>query len=351
MGPSHPPDLTPSIGKTRRIRRRLPLFSLALATALFASGCGGTERSASLSADPSAPAPSAGGYPLTVTNCGVTTVYERAPRRAATLSQHSTEVMLALGLEKSMVGTAYLDDRILPEYEAAYQGIKVLAKEFPSYETLLSVEPDFVYGGFSSAFSEKDGRGRDVLTKAGIQSHLNIESCAAGNPVTMARVDEEVRTIGKIFGVSDRAEQQVTTMRGVLDGVNQKVGGVDPVKVFVYDSGDKTAFTAGGVGIGNEMIKLAGGTNIFADLGKVFGDVSFEQVAERAADVILIYDYGDTPLETKKKFLLANPALKDVPAIKNKRFAVLPLSSTVLGIRVPAAVESLARQLHPDRFA
>lgn len=98
------------------------------------------------------------------------------------------------------------------------------------------------------------------------------------------------------------------------------------------------------------MIKRAGGVNLFADVDKAFGDVSFEQVAERAPEAIAIYDYGDQPVEDKKKFLPANPALKDVLAIKNQRFAVLPLSSTVLGVRVPSAVESLARQIHPDRF-
>ncbi|MEV4748891.1 ABC transporter substrate-binding protein [Streptosporangium sp. NPDC049248] len=328
-------------------RRSLPLLPL-LVSALLVAGCGTTEQP---TAGPTAvTSPAAAGFPLTVTNCGVSTTFQKPPQRAVTLNQHVTEIMLALGLEKSMVGTAYLDDEIPPDYQAAYNGIKVLAEEYPSYEALLSAEPDFVYGGFNSAFDDKEGRGRDALAKAGINSHVNIEACPTG-PVTMTQVEDEIRTIGTIFGVADRAEQQITAMRGVLDGVKAKIDGADPVKVFVYDSGDKTAFTAGGAGIGNEMIKLAGGTNLFADLPKSFGDVSFEQVADRAPEIIVIYDYGDKSPEDKKKFLLANPALKDVPAIRNQRFAVLPLSSTVLGVRVPAGVESLARQLHPDRFA
>lgn len=316
-----------------------------LLSVLLATGCG---TSAHTSTQPTAP--SAAGFPLTMTNCGVMTTYQRPPQRAVTLNQHVTEIMLALGLEKSMVATAYLDDRILPEYENAYKGIKVLAEEYPSYEALLSVEPDFVYGGFDSAFDEKEGRGRAVLAKVGISSRVNGEECPAG-PVTVAQVEEEVRAVGRIFGVSDRAERQVVAMRGVLDGVKAKIGRVEPVKVFVYDSGDKTAFTAGGAGIGNEMIKLAGGTNLFGDLGKAWGNVSFEQVAERAPEMIVIYDYGDQSVEAKKKFLLGNPALKDVPAIKNQRFAVLPLSSAVLGVRVPSGVEAMARQFHPDLFA
>ncbi|WP_018657400.1 ABC transporter substrate-binding protein [Actinomadura flavalba] len=325
-----------------RVSRR-PLAA-ALTAILLVAGCGGGDGRTS-----GAGAPAAQGYPVTLANCGVTTTYQRPPSRAVALNQHATEVMLALGLEKSLVATAYLDDRILPEYRAAYDRIKVLAKEYPSFETLLSAEPDFAYGGFASTFEEKEGRGRAALKKAGIESYLNIEECASA-PVAIPDMDQEIRNVAKIFGVASRGEEQIKKLHGVLDAARAKVQGVTPLKVFVYDSGDKTAFTAGGTGIGNEMIKLAGGTNLFADVRKPFGDVSFEQVADRAPEVIVIYDYGDQPVADKKKFLLANPALKDVPAIKNRRFAVLPLSSTVLGVRVPAGVESLARQLHPDRF-
>lgn len=117
--------------------------------------------------------------------------------------------------------------------------------------------------------------------------------------------------------------------------------------MFVYDSGDGSAFTAGGNGIGNEIVRLAGGRNVFADLDATFGDVSWEQVIKRKPEVVVIYDYGGTPVAAKKKRLLNDPALADVPAIKNKRFAVLPLSSAVLGVRVADAVQDLAGQLHP----
>ncbi|WP_433328297.1 ABC transporter substrate-binding protein [Spirillospora sp. CA-294931] len=313
-----------------------------LVLALLLAGCGGPNREERVKAAP--------GFPVTVTNCGVTTSYQRPPQRAVSLNQHATEVMLALGLEKSMVGTGYPDDKVLPEFQAAYDRVKVLSKEYPSYEALLSVEPDFVYGGWTSTFDEKEGRGRAALRKAGIDTHLNGEECPKG-PVTMATVEEELRTIAKIFGVPGRAERRIAAQRAVLDRVRGGIAGVAPLKIAVYDSGDKTVFTAGGAGIGNELIRLAGGTNLFSDLKKAYGDVSFEQFAERAPEVIVIYDYGRQSVEDKKRFLMSNPALKDVPAIRNRRFAVLPLSSTVTGVRVAGAVESLARQLHPSRFA
>ncbi|MGW0917040.1 ABC transporter substrate-binding protein [Streptomyces sp. NPDC002784] len=325
--------------------RRLLSPLLATATAVLITSCGASAQDNAGGSN----GPADKGFPVTVSNCGVTTTFQRPPQRAVSLNQHATEVMLALGLEKSMVGTGYLDDAILPEYRAAYDKVKVLSEQYPSYETLLAAEPDFVYGGWASTFDEKEGRSRAAFTQAGINTRLNIEECPAG-PVTMTAMDKEIREVAKVFGVPERAERQIERLHTTLEEVDGKLDGVEPVKLFVYDSGDKSAFTAGGAGIGNDMIKRAGGVNLFADLDKPFGDVSFEQVAERAPEVIVIYDYGDQSVAQKKEFLLANPALQDVPAIKNRRFAVLPLSSTVVGVRVPAAVASLARQLHPDRF-
>ncbi|MEV4940079.1 ABC transporter substrate-binding protein [Streptomyces zaomyceticus] len=304
---------------------------------------------AACSAAPGAPAAKAApGFPYTVTNCGVKTTYQAPPQRAVTMNQHVTEVMLALGLEKSLVGTAYLDDAVLPAYKKAYDSVPVLAKEYPSKEALLAANPDFVYGGYSSAFAAKDGRGRDDLKRAGIDTRLNTEYCPTGSP-SVDDLYREVRETGRTFGVPDRADTWIKEARATVAATEKRLKGVDPVSVFVYDSGDKTAFTAGGKGIGNELITRAGGANVFADLDKPFGDATWEQVVARKPEVVVIYDYGSTTVEQKKKRLLDDPALKDVPAIKNRRFAVMPLSDTVLGVRVPAAVDKLAAQLHPAR--
>ncbi|MZF56506.1 ABC transporter substrate-binding protein [Streptomyces sp. SID5594] len=286
------------------------------------------------------------GFPYTVTNCGVTTTYKAPPKRVVTMNQHVTEIMLELGLTKSLVGTAYLDDKVLPKYAKDYASVPVIAKEYPSYEQVLASNPDFVYGGYSSAFTAGDGRGREAFKKAGIETRLNTESCAKAD-TPMETLYEEIREVGRTFGVTDRAEAWIKQAEADNAATAKKLKDLKALPVFVYDSGDKTAFTAGGKGIGNELITRAGGTNIFADLDKSFGDASWENVVARKPEAIVIYDYGATTVAQKKKRLLDDPALTDVPAIKNKRFAVMPLSDAVLGVRVPAAVEKLAAQLHP----
>ncbi|KAF0647940.1 MULTISPECIES: ABC transporter substrate-binding protein [Streptomyces] len=344
-GMSRPPLPTPARG---RHGLRAAAAALALSAALLASGCGTSQTAAQ---EKEAAAPSAVGFPVTIDNCGVKTTYDRPPARVVTIHQHPAELLLSLGLKDRMVGTAFPDSAVLPELRKDYAAIPELAKREPSFETILEAEPDLVYGGYGSAFADKEGRSRKAFEDAGIDTHLNREYCGEKR-VTMEDTYEEVRTVGRIFGVPDRADQLVADLRARVGRATTAVRSAPKVPVFVYDSGDKSAFTAGGKSLGTELIRMAGGENVFADLDDVFGDVSWEQVVERRPEVIAIYDYAGTgSVEQKKEYLLAQPALKDVPAIRNKRFVVLPLTATLVGVRSAYAVEDLARGIHPESFA
>ncbi|MEV0259863.1 ABC transporter substrate-binding protein [Streptomyces sp. NPDC050617] len=327
---------------------RIGAASRTLLTSLLLlplAACGTSGSSGADKSDDKAGGASAG-FPYTVTNCGVKTTFTQAPKRAVALNQHTTEILLALGLQDRMAGTAYLDDKISPEYRKAYDSVKVLAEKYPSKETLLGANPDFVYGGYASAFDKGEGRDRAGFQKSGINTRLNIESCAKG-PIDVDDLKTEVTQVSRIFNVPERGKKLIAREQKGLDSVAARLKGVEPVSVFVYDSGDSSAFTAGGQGLGNDIIRRAGGRNVFADVEKSFADVSWERVIARKPDVVVIYDYGGTSVAAKKERLLNDPALKNVPAIKNKRFAVLPLSSAVLGVRAADAVDGLAAQLHP----
>ncbi|MBR8638898.1 ABC transporter substrate-binding protein [Streptomyces tuirus] len=340
-----PPLFTPA---RRRHALRATAAAVAACAALLTAGCGSSQDTTE---DAKATAGPAAGFPVTIDNCGVKTTYDKPPSRVVTIHQHPAELMLALGLKDRMVGTAFPDSAVLPELKKDYEAIPELAKKEPSFETVLEAEPDLVYGGYGSAFAEKEGRSRKAFADAGIDTHLNREYCGKKR-VTMKDTYDEIRTIGKIFGVPERADELVADLTGRVDKASAKVEDEPEAPVFVYDSGDKTAFTAGGKSLGTELIRLAGGRNVFADLDDVFGDVSWEQVVERKPEVIAVYDYaGAGSVAQKKKFLLSQPALKDVPAVRNKRFVVLPLTATLVGIRSAYAVEDLARGIHPESFA
>ncbi|MEU2455045.1 ABC transporter substrate-binding protein [Streptomyces sp. NPDC012765] len=328
-----------SRSRAAALRALLPLALLIPLAACAGSPGAGEDKAAGDSA-------AAPGFPYTLTNCGVSSTFQAPPQRAVTMNQHATELLLALGLGDRIAGSAYLDDAVLPVYRPAYDKIKVLAEEYPSKEVLLGADPDFVYGGYASAFDKGQGRDREGLATSGINSRLNVEYCTEGK-VGLDQLKTEITEVARTFGVPERGAKLVEEEQRRIDAVTARVGDRPRPAVFVYDSGEASAATSGGNGIGNEIVSLAGGTNVFADLKDTFGDVSWEQVIERRPEVVLIYDYGGTTVEAKKQRLLNDPALAEVPAVKNRRFVVLPLSSAVLGVRVADAVESLGSQLHP----
>lgn len=330
---------------------------LLVALMLLVSACGTpapagqTEAEASPKAGQGAETRTADtgtGETVVVQTNGREMVFPEAPKRAVTLNQHVTEVMLALGLEDKMVGTAYLDDEILPRFKAAYDKIPVLADKYPSKEVLMAAEPDFVYAGWKSAFGDKGVGSMEELEKAGIKSYLH-ESSNKPTP-SIDDVFSDIQNVGRIFRVEDRADALIAKMKGEMEQIAGKLGKVDkPLPVFVYDSGEEQPFTAANNYM-TALIQMAGGKNIFDDIQKGWTEVSWEEVVNRDPHVIVIVDYGDKTAEQKRSLLLGKRELADVSAIKNQRFVILPLSAAAEGVRAPIALNILAEGLYPEKF-
>ena len=108
-------------------------------------------------------------YSVTYTSCGIEHTLTKMPSRIVTMNQGATELMLALGLADKMVGTAYLDDYIWPQYAEAYAKIPVLAAGYPNETTIMSVNPDFIVGSYNSAFHGtymRSGKKRGIFSDA-----------------------------------------------------------------------------------------------------------------------------------------------------------------------------------------
>ncbi|WP_100398108.1 ABC transporter substrate-binding protein [Bacillus sp. FJAT-44742] len=322
-------------------------LSLLLAGTLILAACGAegdTETGAaeadgdSLSQDEA----------VVIENNGEELTFEEAPQRAVTLNQHVTEVMLALGLEDHMAGTAYLDDGIHPDYKEAYESVPVLADQYPSQEPFLNVEPDFAYAGWESAFTEDNIGTFTQLLEYGITPYLHESSSMVGP--TLDDVYQDITNIGQIFGVEDKAEELISTMDQRIADVQAQIDPDtdDPFKVFVYDSGEQEPMTGSQFFMTN-LIEMAGGTNIFSDaLDQNWGNVSWEAVIEEDPEWIVIVDYGETTAEQKKEFLLSYDALESVTAIQEENFVVVPLSAAAEGVRAPEAFELMAEGFYPD---
>ncbi|WP_432403234.1 ABC transporter substrate-binding protein [Wukongibacter sp. M2B1] len=276
-------------------------------------------------------------------------VFEKAPERAVTLSQFMTEMLLALGLEDKMVGTAYMDNEIYPEFKEAYEGIEILSDKYPSKEVLFSVEPDFV-SGWTSAFNEKRVASASEMMENGIHPYL---ATAIGGNGSLEAVYQDFRDLAKIFEVEEKGEEVINKMKAEVKAIQDKIGEIseaEMVKVFAFDSGETEPFVVSGGGVSGDIIRLAKGKNIFGEIEKGYATVSWEEVVAKQPDVIVIVDYGDTDYETKLNFLKDHPALKDLKAVKEERFVKIGLADMSPGVRNTKAIEELAKGFYPDKF-
>lgn len=206
----------------------------------------------------------ANSFPVTVESCGEKITFNQAPQRAVSNDINITEIMLGLGLEDAMVGISGVSDRddILPDFKTAYQQIPQLSKKYPSMENVLGADPDFMFAGWNYGFKE-GGVTPKKLKSMGIDSYVLSESCIRImdlDQVTMEDTYRDIINLGKIFGIEDKAQSLVKGYQQTIQEVQEKLKNkTKTVRVFVYDSGEDTPFTAGSFGIPNTMIRLAGG--------------------------------------------------------------------------------------------
>jgi len=158
----------------------------------------------------------------------------------------------------------------------------------------------------------------------------------------------DVRNLGAIFGVSDRAEALIEGWQAELADIAATIRESDPLRVFVYDSGEDTPFTAGRYAMPTAMIEAAGGRNIMDDVESSWTRVAWEPVVERDPEVIVIVNYGEVTAEEKIAFMKSNPAFAEIDAVVNDRFVVLEYVEATPGPRNIRAIRTLANAFHSE---
>ena len=284
--------------------------------------------------------------PFTIKTYNQNVTFKAVPKRVVSLNAHTSEILLALGLGHTIVGTAYNNAEVLPQYRKEMDRIPRLAEKYPSMEILLSADPDFVYGR-SSAFKEKAVGTLQTVLENGIAAYVCKGSYTAG--ATIEDTYTDIHNLGRIFNIQSRSDQMVNGMKTKIAGIHEKVKQNRPVRVFVFDFGGDTAFTAC-QSLQTNLIELAGGKNIFDDIEKTWAKVSWEQVVERDPEIIVINEYGETPTADKLNELKTKPALANVSAVKNNRFCVIKLPAVFPGVRNADTVEEFAKCFYPELF-
>ena len=291
-------------------------------------------------------ATAADAFPVTVKSCNREVTFDAPPTRAISNDVNLTEMMLVLGLRDQMVGYTGISgwktlDPVMREGVAELPELSAL---YPSKEVLVGAEADFFFGGWNYGMKVGGEVTPETLEPFGIKTYELTESCIFVGTKAKSSMEDmyaDILNLGLIFGVADRAKALVSGYRARLAEVTAGVDRSAPLRVFVYDSGEETPFTAGKYAMPTAMIEAAGGRNIMDDLEKSWATVAWEPVVERNPEVIVIVNYGDVTAEQKIDFLEGNPAFAGIDAIKNDRYVVLEYVEATPGPRNIKAVEKL----------
>ncbi len=286
--------------------------------------------------------------PVSVQSCNRQITFEQPPRRAVSNDVNLTEMMLVLGLQDSMAGYSGISGwKTLDEdIRAGVAELPELAERYASKEVLIGADADFYFAGWNYGLKVGGEVTPETLAPFGIQVYELTESCihvGEKAPASMDDMYNDLSNLGLIFDVSERAQTLIEGYKAELEAFTSTLRtGAEPVRVFVYDSGQDTPLSAGLYAMPNALIEAAGGVNILNDLEKSWARIGWETVIERNPQVIVIINYGEVTAEEKRRFMLTNPAFADVDAVKNDRFVVLEYVEATPGPRNIGAVKTLA---------
>ncbi|MCG7627213.1 ABC transporter substrate-binding protein [Epibacterium sp. MM17-32] len=284
----------------------------------------------------------------TVQSCDRDVTFDSVPQAAISNDVNLTEMMLALGLSDHMVGYTGVSGwkTLDAEMRDGVAALPELSARYPSKEVLVGADADFFFAGWNYGMKVGGEVTPETLAPFGIKVYELTESCIhiGDKPkVSMDDMYNDLLNLGRIFDVEDKAETLVAGYRADLAAFTEELeADGEPPRVFVYDSGEDTPFTAGRYAMPTALIEAAGGKNIMDDFEKSWATVTWEEVVDRNPEIVVIVNYGDVTAAQKRDFMMQNPAFAEMDAVKNDRFVVLEYVEATPGPRNIKAVKKLA---------
>ncbi|RBQ20641.1 hypothetical protein DP939_06000 [Spongiactinospora rosea] len=302
----------------------------------------------------------ADGFPVTVENCGRKLTFDKPPAKVVTGYHPALETLIALGLQDHVAGrTNFTETAFLPGQEEIYDKIPEISPmiTLPQKEIMLAQGADFVLDNSSTSFDPAGGFATaEELTAAGSPVYILGGWCTPEQQLdyTIEDIFTDLRNLGAIFGVPDRAGKLISELRGKLDDATKRVAGRPKVRVLATDGGTGPVNAYGGSGLTNQMIELAGGQNVLADVKADYTEVNVEKIAATDPEALLVSEYAvlmgeqkpSAPVKAAQTFAIA----RNSAAAKDKRFLPLPAAAQHPGYRNLLAVVEIARFLHPGAF-
>jgi iron complex transport system substrate-binding protein len=203
------------------------------------------------------------------------------PQRIICAAPNIVETIYALGEERRIVG---ISDFVTYPPEAL-KIVSVGGMIDPNFERILQLQPDL------------------VIIQGAMQKHRDF---CDEKKIPLLRVDMEsidsifegIRSIGLAIGCLEKAEQLIQEKKKILDEIRQKASfAQNKPSVFIClgrRAGSLASiFTVHPASFVDELVTIAGGSNIFGDVKGRYPQISKEALLQRNPEIILELHPGE----------------------------------------------------------
>jgi iron complex transport system substrate-binding protein len=276
-------------------------------------------------------------FPIHMTDTlGRQVTIKTLPQRIVSLAPSNTERLFAVGAWHAVVGVTTVDT--YPPAVTTVPKVGGFVPKSMSLETIVSLKPDLVL-----AAGELQQPTIEALERVG------LTVVAIEDPGSFDEVYADITLVGRLTGHEQEARRVVEEIQSRLERVRQAVATLPQEKrvTVFYEVYDEPLMTVGRATIIGQLLEMAGGINVFADLGGRYPQVSSEEVVRRNPSCILGHtghQLALTPAQISQR-----PGWSSMMAVK--QHCIRLLNGDIVarpGPRLAEALEAITRTLYPD---
>jgi iron complex transport system substrate-binding protein len=256
-----------------------------------------------------------------------------APEHIICLGSAFTEIAFDLDAKDRVVGVDSSSAFLLSEGDNI---TNLGATSSLGVESVLSLDPDLVviwnFNMYKNFISNMENSSIPV---------------AAFYPKNVTTILDTIKVMGEAIGEKAKAQDMVADMQTRIDAVVEKTKNLaDSERPSVYlELMSKGGQTVGNGTMSNDLINMAGGSNIFSN-GTGNWKASSESIIDKHPDMIVIEDQSSKTNEELKATLGSS-----VPAVANDDIYRIDGSTLTTSPRVVDALEQMAKWFHPELFS
>lgn len=279
-------------------------------------------------------------YPVVLTDhAGREVVIEEEPKKLVSCYYITTSLLMALNLDEKMVGIEN-EPELRPVYNLSNPNLLELpwvgtAKTL-DLEACAALEPDLVILPLRLKDSVPllEAMGIDVLLV---------------NPESQELLTEMIRMVATACNRTEKAEELLTFLSKQENYLESILVDVDTPKVYLSGNSNFLS-TAGSAMYQADMISLAGGNNVAAEISDTYWtEIDYEQLLVWNPDYIILASSAKYTVED----VLSDPNLADCTAVVNRNVYQIPANAESWDSPVPSSILGalwLANILHPEQL-